>query len=61
MDYWLYISLFAAAVAVYAMINILMTRMSNSKKMLWFVLVVLVPILGPIIYLVMRKSIVGAS
>ena len=61
MDYWLYISLFAAAVAVYAMINILMTRMSNGKKMLWFVLVVLIPILGPIVYLLMRKSIAGAS
>lgn len=61
MNYWLYISLFAAAIAVYAMINILMTRMSNNKKMLWFVLVVVLPIVGPLIYLLKRKSIAGAS
>lgn len=61
MNYWLFISLFAAALAVYAMINILMTRMSNRKKMLWFALAVLLPIVGPIIYLLKREAIARVS
>ena len=61
MEYWLYISLFAAAVAVYAMINILMARMPNNKKMIWFAIVIIFPVIGPIIYLLRRKSIVEAS
>ncbi|MEQ6168810.1 PLD nuclease N-terminal domain-containing protein [Ekhidna sp. MALMAid0563] len=61
MNYWLYISLFAAAIAVFAMVNVLLARMSNNKKALWFTLVVIFPIVGPLIYLLKRKSIVETS
>ncbi len=57
MNYWVYIGVFAVAVAVYSMINILMARFSLNKKMLWFAIVVLIPVLGPMIYLFSRKSI----
>lgn len=57
MDYWIYVGVFAVAVAVYAMINILMARFPNNKKMLWFAIVVLVPIVGPLAYLFSKKSI----
>ncbi len=57
MNIWVYVSVFAAAIAIYAMINILMARFSTNKKMIWFAVVVLVPLLGPLIYLLNRKSI----
>lgn len=56
MSYWLYIALFAAAVAVYAMVDILMTQISYNKKMVWFAIIVLLPIVGPMIYLFRKKS-----
>lgn len=56
MSYWLYIALFAAAVAVYAMVDILMTQISYNKKMVWFAIIVLLPIVGPMIYLFKKKS-----
>ncbi|WP_420318549.1 PLDc N-terminal domain-containing protein [Ekhidna sp.] len=61
MNYWLYISLFAAAIAVFSMVNVLLARMPNNKKALWFALVVIFPIVGPLIYLLKRKSIVETS
>lgn len=56
MDQWLIISVFAAAVAVYAMVDILMIRMSYKKKALWFAIVVLIPLVGPILYLLKKKK-----
>ncbi|WP_436516630.1 PLD nuclease N-terminal domain-containing protein [Ekhidna sp. To15] len=56
MDIWVYVGVFAVAVAVYAMINILMARFSTNKKMLWFAIVVLFPVVGPLMYLISRKS-----
>lgn len=55
MDQWLIISVFAAAVAVYAMVDILMIRM-YKKKAIWFAIVVLIPIVGPILYLLKKKK-----
>lgn len=57
MNIWVYIGVFAVAVAVYAMINILMARFSINKKMIWFAIVVLVPVVGPLIYLFSKRSI----
>lgn len=61
MNIWVYIGVFAVAVAVYAMINILLARFSNNKKMIWFAIVVLVPVIGPLVYLLSRKSIEANS
>lgn len=61
MNIWIFIGVFAAAVAVYAMINILMARFSTNKKMLWFAIVVLIPLVGPLAYLFSRKSIEASS
>lgn len=61
MNIWVYVGVFAVAVAVYAMINILMARFSTNKKMLWFAIVVLVPVIGPLAYLFGRKSIETSS
>jgi uncharacterized membrane protein YhaH (DUF805 family) len=58
MDYWMYISLLAAAIAVYAMVDILMARIANNRKMVWFALIVIIPIVGPMIYLLKKRSLV---
>jgi len=56
MDYWIYISIFGAAVAIFSMINILMSHMAVNRKILWFTLVVVFPIVGPMIYLWKRNT-----
>ncbi|WP_462232884.1 PLD nuclease N-terminal domain-containing protein [Ekhidna sp.] len=61
MNIWVFVGVFAVAVAVYAMINILLARFSTNKKMLWFAIVVLVPVLGPLVYLFNRKNIGTSS
>ena len=57
MDTYLYFALIAAALAIYAMVDISMRRYPMEKKMLWFPIVVLVPLVGPIVYYARRKSI----
>ena len=58
MNYWIFISVFAAAVAVYAMIDILRARIHNHRKMVWFAIIVIFPIVGPMIYLLKKRSLV---
>ncbi|WP_421765102.1 PLD nuclease N-terminal domain-containing protein [Ekhidna sp.] len=55
MNIWLIFAVFAAALVVFAMIDILRVRMSNNKKIIWFIVVVVLPVIGPLVYL-MRKS-----
>ena len=50
MSNWIYLAVFAVAIAIYAMINILMVRFSTYKKMCWFAIVTLIPVLGPLVY-----------
>ena len=57
MDYWIYIGVFAAAIAVYAMINVLMGKFSARRRMIWFAIVVLMPVVGPLVYLLNGKAI----
>lgn len=61
MNSWIVISIFAAAIAIYAMLDILRSRMKVNRKMLWFAIVVVFPIVGPIIYLLKRKAIANAN
>ena len=57
MNSWIIISIFAAAIAIYAMLDILRSRMKINRKMLWFAIVVIIPIIGPLVYLLKRKAI----
>ena len=61
MNYWIYLSIFAAAIAIFSMINILMNQMSFNKKMIWFAIVTLIPIIGPLIYLIRRNAYLGSD
>lgn len=59
MNYWIYIATFAAAIAIFGMINVLLNRMGRHQKMVWFAIVTLVPIVGPLVYLWRRNSLSG--
>lgn len=54
---WLLIGLIGGTVAIYAMVDLAMSRASNKQKMIWFPVLILVPILGPIFYFINRKAI----
>ncbi len=56
MSYWLTLSIFAAAVAIISMVNILFSHLDSNRKMIWFAIVTLVPIVGPLVYFMKRKS-----
>ncbi|GAB4230299.1 MAG: hypothetical protein Tsb0034_02130 [Ekhidna sp.] len=58
MNNWVYIALVAAALAIHAMIDVIMKRFDYGKKMMWFAIVVLIPLLGPLVYYVRRKSLI---
>ncbi len=58
MNYWVFIAVFAAAAAIFSMINILLSRMAINKKMVWFAFVVLFPLVGPMIYIWKRNTLV---
>ncbi|MEQ9468061.1 MAG: PLD nuclease N-terminal domain-containing protein [Ekhidna sp.] len=61
MDSWIIISIFAAAIAIYSMIDILQSRISLNRKMVWFAVVVIIPLIGPLVYLLKRKAIANAK
>lgn len=50
------IGVVTVAIAIYAMIGVIMSNMTNQKKMIWFAIVVLLPLLGPILYFVMKPN-----
>ena len=56
MDYWIYIAVFAASLAIFSMIDVLMVKLSVNKKMFWFAVVTLIPILGPAAYFIRKRS-----
>lgn len=58
MNFWIMIfSVVVVAIALYTMIDVLRTRMTSTRKMIWFAVVVLVPVLGPAIYFFNKESI----
>ena len=56
MNYQLYIATVAAALAIHSMIDILMKTWPVKVRIIWFALVVLLPILGPLAYYIRRKG-----
>lgn len=58
MDYQLYLAILAAALSIHSMIDILMKSWPFKVWMPWFALVVLIPVIGPIIYYIKRKSLI---
>jgi len=48
------IGVVVVAIAIFAMINIAIGTMPREKKMIWFAIVVLIPLIGPIAYYVVK-------
>jgi Na+-transporting NADH:ubiquinone oxidoreductase subunit NqrB len=44
------IAVIAISIAIYAMVSISSSHMEKGRKMIWFALVVLIPLIGPAIY-----------
>jgi len=50
------IGVVTVAIAIYAMIGVAMSTMNNNKKMIWFAIVVLIPLLGPAMYFILKPN-----
>lgn len=57
MDNYIYFALVAAAMAIYAMVDITMRDFPLDKKMIWFPIAVLIPLIGPLAYFLKRRKI----
>ncbi len=53
---WLIIGLVGASIAIYAMVDLSMRSYTKKTRMIWFPVVILIPILGPLFYFLNRKS-----
>lgn len=59
MNAWLIIAVFAAGLAVFVMVDILRVKMTYNKKMIWFAIVVLIPLVGPLLYLLRKRNLIA--
>lgn len=46
----------AAAFVIWALISVAQSNMKNDQKVIWFAIVILLPILGPVIYWFKHKK-----
>jgi hypothetical protein len=47
---WIIFGLVIVTLSIYAMISVVISNMDNNRKILWFVIVALIPVIGPIAY-----------
>ncbi len=45
----------AVAFAIWAMVAVVNSRMNKTKKIAWFAVVVLIPVIGPLLYYFLGK------
>lgn len=50
------ISLLILVVDILVVVDIVRSRLSNDRKILWVILVVLLPAVGPILYYLLEKN-----
>jgi len=55
---WL-IGLIAAAIAIYAMVDLSLKSYTLKVRMIWFPIVILIPIIGPLVFYSMRKKLIN--
>ena len=53
---YIIIGILAVSLAVYSMISISMSGMEKQRKMVWFAIVALIPIVGPITYYIVGPN-----
>lgn len=44
------IAVIAAAFAIWALVSVAQSKLNTNQKVIWFAIVILLPILGPVIY-----------
>lgn len=49
-------AIIAAAFAIWAMVMVAQSSMTGGQKVLWFILVILFPIVGPVIFYFMKMK-----
>ena len=55
---WL-VGLIAAAIAIYAMVDLSLKNHTLKVRMIWFPIVILIPIVGPLVYYGMRNQLLN--
>ncbi|WP_420581097.1 PLDc N-terminal domain-containing protein [Reichenbachiella sp.] len=50
------IAVVAAAFAIWALVSVAKSNIKNDQKVIWFAVVILLPILGPIVYWFKHKK-----
>ena len=53
---WIIFGIAVIILSIYAMISVLMSIMDNNRKILWFALVALLPIIGPLAYFSLKPQ-----
>lgn len=53
---WLIVGLVGAAVAIFAMVDISMRSISMKSRMIWFPIIILIPVVGPALYFFYRRT-----
>jgi cytochrome bd-type quinol oxidase subunit 2 len=51
---WILLGVVVVSLAIYAMVSISVSHMEKSKKMLWFAIAALLPLLGPLLYFFLK-------
>ncbi|MEQ9404077.1 MAG: PLDc N-terminal domain-containing protein [Cyclobacteriaceae bacterium] len=57
---WLIIGIVGASIAIYAMVDISMKSVSRKNRLIWFPIIIMIPIIGPLAYYYKRKSLIQA-
>lgn len=53
---WLLIGIVGAAIAIFAMVDLSLKSYTRKTRMIWYPIVILIPILGPALYYFMRRT-----
>ncbi|MEP1095618.1 MAG: PLDc N-terminal domain-containing protein [Cyclobacteriaceae bacterium] len=53
---WLILGIVGAAIAIFAMVDLSLRSYTRKIRLIWYPIVILVPIIGPLAYYLIRKS-----
>jgi hypothetical protein len=53
---WLIIGLFGASIAIFALVDLARRPYKKNTRLFWFAIVILVPLIGPFAFFLIRKS-----
>jgi hypothetical protein len=47
---WIVFGIIVISLSIYAMISVVISKMDTNRKILWFIIVAMLPIVGPLAY-----------